>query len=211
MLIQIFSLYFKHTPDIIKPLAKDLTFELPNTEQNIYLTFDDGPHPEITPWVMEQLDRFNAKGSFFLIGKHAEQHPETHQALISGGHAIGNHGHEHWSGWKTKDETYFENVYKAHERLQTGLFRPPYGQITLRQAKELKKDFQVIMWSDLSADFDPNIDPSACLHHATHKVRAGSIIVFHDSEKAWPRLKSCLPKALAFYADQGFRMKALAY
>lgn len=202
-------MYFKHTPDIIKPLAKDLTFELPNDQQTIYLTFDDGPHPEITPWVMEQLEAFDAKGTFFLLGKHAQTFPAVHQLLIDGGHGIGNHGQEHWSGWKTKDSEYYENVYKAHEALQTPLFRPPYGQITLGQAKRLKRDFQIILWSDLSADFDPNIDPSTCFHHATHKVKPGSIIVFHDSEKAWPRLKSCLPKALEYYAQQGFRMAAL--
>lgn len=204
-------MYFKHIPDIIKPLAKDLTFELPNDQQTIYLTFDDGPHPEITPWVMEQLEAIDAKGTFFLLGKHAQAFPAVHQQLINGGHGIGNHGQEHWSGWKTKDADYFENVYKANETLHTRLFRPPYGQITLGQAKALKKDFQIIMWSDLSADFNPKIDPSACFHHATHKVKPGSIIVFHDSEKAWPRLKSCLPKALEYYAQQGFRMAALPY
>jgi len=211
LLTQIFGLYLKHTPDIVKPLAKDLTFELPNEENTVYLTFDDGPHPEITPWVMEQLNAFDAHGTFFLLGKHVEQQAHLHQALTKAGHAIGNHGYEHWSGWKTKNKEYYANALKAHELLQSPLYRPPYGQITLGQAKELKKTFQLIMWSDLSADFDVNLSAEQCLHHATHKVKSGSIIVFHDSEKAWPRLESCLPKALAFYAEQGFQMKALPY
>ena len=202
-------MYLKHTPDIIKPLAKDLTFEIPNDRNAIYLTFDDGPHPEITPWVLDQLAAREAKATFFLIGKHAEEFPELVQRIIEPGHTIGHHGYSHLSGWKTKEQAYLKDVHRGATWVDSALFRPPYGQITLSQAKALKKTYRIIMWSDLSADFDENFTPAQCLDFSTRKVQSGSIIVFHDSEKAWPRLQHFLPKALDFYLEKGFRLEAI--
>ncbi|MEZ4721098.1 MAG: polysaccharide deacetylase family protein [Flavobacteriales bacterium] len=203
-------IYPKHTPEIIKPLAKDLVFELPNDRNEIYLTFDDGPHPEITPWVMDQLDRFDAKGTFFLVGQNVERYPEIIDELKRRGHAMGNHSYSHPSGWKTGNDQYFADIEKCAALVECGLYRPPYGQITLSQTKALKSRFRIIHWSDLSADFDEKLQPEDCLKYATHNVRAGSIIVFHDSEKAWPRLEKMLPKALEFYQEKGFKMANMA-
>lgn len=201
--------YPKHTPDIVKPLAKDLVFDLPNARNEIYLTFDDGPRPEITPWVLGQLDAVGAKATFFLLGKHAEEYPDLVGEIKARGHAIGNHSHTHLSGWRTKNSVYFADVNRCQTLTQSSLFRPPYGQITFSQAKGLRTQFRIIHWSDLSGDFDPALSADDCLKYATAKVKAGSIIVFHDSEKAWPRLEQALPKALAYYREKGFEMAAI--
>ncbi|MDP4662937.1 MAG: polysaccharide deacetylase family protein [Salibacteraceae bacterium] len=204
-------MYSKHFPDIIKPLGRDLFFDLKNDRNAIYVTFDDGPHPEITPWVMEQLALFNAKATFFLVGENAETYPKIALDLINAGHSVGNHTQNHLSGWKTDNATYFDNIALCKETVDTRLLRPPYGQITRSQAKHLKHEYDLIMWSDLSADFDPKYTADECVNFATRKVKSGSIIVFHDSEKAWPRLKNALPKCLTYYAEHGFNMEAIPY
>lgn len=203
-------MYSKHFPSIIKPLGRDLIFNIKNQDNAIYITFDDGPHPEITPWVCEQLGRFNAKATFFLVGENAETYPSIALELLNAGHAIGNHSYHHLSGWKTENERYFDDIVHCNQIVESALFRPPYGQITRSQAKYLSHDYKIIMWSDLSADFDQKYAPEECFKFATRKVQAGSIIVFHDSEKAWPRLKKAFPKCLEHYANLGFEMKAIS-
>lgn len=202
-------MYLKHIPNILKPLAKDLTFDLPNDENKIYLTFDDGPHAEITPWVLDQLDLYQAKATFFLIGKQIEAHPELVNEHLKRGHSIGNHTQSHLSGWKTKLDKYLKDVTDCQQQLDSRLFRPPYGEISREQAKALKHSHEIILWSSLSADFDQNYSADDCFRFATEKVRSGSIIVFHDSEKAWPRLKDCLPDCLSHYQKMGFKMEAI--
>jgi peptidoglycan/xylan/chitin deacetylase (PgdA/CDA1 family) len=203
-------LYSKHFPEIIKPLGKDLIFDIKNDRNALFLTFDDGPHPVITPWVLDQLCRFNAKATFFLIGKNAEEHPEIVKKILEEGHSIGNHTQSHLSGWKTSNEAYYSDVRKCSNKVQSQLFRPPYGQITKRQSKHLKVDYDIIMWSDLSADFDKNYSSDDCVKFATNKVKSGSVVVFHDSDKAWSRLECALPKCLAFYSKKGFVMEAIS-
>jgi peptidoglycan/xylan/chitin deacetylase (PgdA/CDA1 family) len=198
-------LYLKHTPSIIKPLAKDLVFSIPNDQKEIYLTFDDGPHPSITAEVMEVLDAFQARATFFLIGQHAQAHPAVVDELQQRGHALGLHGYQHLSGWKTDDQSYVDEVQRTAEIVSSQIFRPPYGQITLSQAKHLKKDYRIIMWSDLSADFDARYSAEDCFRFATQKVKPGSIIVFHDSEKARPRMLEALKHSLEFYCEAGFQ------
>jgi len=201
-----FSMYFKHVPNIVKPLAKDLIFDLPNEDQNLFLTFDDGPHPEITPWVMDELDRFDAKATFFLIGKNVVEYPELLEELLERGHAIGNHSHSHKSGWKTANTDYFSDVEACANHVQSTLFRPPYGEISRSQSVHLKKEYKIILWSDLSADFDAAYTADDCVRFATSKVKSGSIVVFHDSEKAWPRLEAALPRCLEYYSSKRLKM-----
>ena len=203
-------MYLKHVPNILKPLAKDLVFDLPNTTNSIFLTFDDGPHPEITPWVMDQLEAFDARGTFFLIGNNVERYPALLGSILERGHAIGNHSYSHISGWKTDDHLYLENVDECRTYVDSHLFRPPYGEISRSQSSRLTHDYRIIMWSLLSADFDANYSADQCVDFATRRVRSGSIIVFHDSEKAWPRLEKCLPRCLTYYAEKGFRMDPIA-
>lgn len=200
-------MYSKHFPDIIKPLGKDLIFNIKNKENAIYPTFDDGPHPEITPWVLDLLNQYNAKATFFLVGENAEKHPVIVERMQDEGHSIGNHTQHHLNGWKTKNEVYLENIELCRKSIPSELLRPPYGKITRSQAKRLSTDFKIIMWSDLSADFDSNYSVEQCFSFATKKIKSGSVIVFHDSQKAWPRLEALLPKCLEFYASQGFKMK----
>jgi peptidoglycan-N-acetylglucosamine deacetylase len=203
------SMYFKHLPALLKPLGKDLTFNLPNDQNEIYLTFDDGPHPTITPWVLEELAKVEAKATFFLIGKNAEEHPDVVARIIEEGHSIGNHTYEHKSGWKTDDSDYLADVERCSKLVHSKLFRPPYGQISRSQAKTLKDQYRLIQWSDLSADFDPQYSADECFHFVSKKIESGSIVVFHDSPKAWPRLEALLPKCLEFYAHKGFKMKPI--
>lgn len=202
-------MYLKHTPSIIKPLAKDLVFDISNDRNAVYVTFDDGPHPEITLETLQLLDRFKAKATFFLIGKNAEAHPEIVEAMLARGHSIGVHGYDHLSGWKTNNEDYIADIARSRKFVDSTLFRPPYGELTLSQSKALKKDYSIVMWSDLSADWDDKYAVEDCFRFATHKVKAGSIIVFHDSEKARPRMLASLEKALKYYTEKGFVMEAI--
>jgi peptidoglycan/xylan/chitin deacetylase (PgdA/CDA1 family) len=200
------SLYFKRIPNIIKPLAKNLVFEFPNDENEIYLTFDDGPHPELTPWVLDVLKSHEAKATFFLIGSNIKGNEQIVERTLSEGHHIGIHGYNHLSGWKTKDVEYIADMKKAAEQIESKLCRPPYGEITRSQAKDLSKQFKLIMWSHLSADFDLSLSPQDCINHATDKIKSGSIIVFHDSEKAKPRLLGALEPSIKYYLEQGFNL-----
>ncbi len=202
-------IYPKHTPAIIKPLAKHLCFNIPNDKNEIYLTFDDGPHPEITPWALDQLKNFSAKATFFLIGEKIERHASLVNRILAEGHAIGNHTMNHVSGWKTKDAIYFKQINECNKILKSKLFRPPYGQITYGQSVFLNQKFKIVMWSDLSADFDSEKTEHDCFKYATNKVKSGSVIVFHDSIKAWPRLKKALPRALSYYEEKGFKMSPI--
>ncbi|MDC1220090.1 polysaccharide deacetylase family protein [bacterium] len=202
-------MYLKHIPSVVKPFAKDLIFDLPNDQNAIYLTFDDGPHPEITEEVLDLLDEHKARATFFLIGENVRKFPQVVERIKASGHAIGLHGNQHLSGWKTKDEAYFADIASSAEVIHSNLMRPPYGEITLSQAKALKKEYKLIMWSDLSADFDASYSSEQCFAFATKKVKAGSIIVFHDNEKAKPRIIEALRLSLAFYRDKGFCMEPI--
>ena len=201
--------YLKHIPEIIKPFAKHLIFNISNASNEIYLTFDDGPHPTITPWVLDKLDAYSARGTFFLVGENAQKYPELVKEIIRRGHQIGNHSQNHLDGWKTSLDKYVQNVEECNQHLATTLFRPPYGQITLSQANNLKSGYKLIMWSYLSADFDPSVSVEKVIQHATHKTESGSIIVFHDSDKAWPRLKDALEPCLEYYQEKGYNMEAI--
>ena len=201
--------YPKHIPKIVRPLAKQLVFAIPNDADEVYLTFHDGPHPTITPWILEQLKAFSARATFFLVGQNAERYPAIVKDILDQGHRIGNHTHSHKNGWKTKSADYFEDINRCSEFVDSELFRPPYGRITRSQAIGLKENYRIIMWSDLSADFDSKLSSDDSVKFATRKVKSGSIIVFHDNDKAWPRLEKALPQCLKFYQEQGFLMSAI--
>ena len=179
----------------------------------IALTFDDGPDKVKTPLVLEILDKYNVPATFFCIGKNIEKQPRLFDKLISEGHAIGNHTFNHLKGWDTPTETYLENVEWCNLEIQkfenlnseSKLFRPPYGKIKSSQSKILRQlGYKIIMWDVLSADFDQTISPEQCLKNVLEKAESGSIIVFHDSVKAFPNLEYTLPKALAFLEKKGF-------
>lgn len=205
--------YLVHTPAWLKSIYSSYRWQMPTKGNKIYLTFDDGPHPTVTPFVLDELQKFQAKASFFCIGKNVEAHPAIFERIRNEKHAVGNHTYSHKNGWKTDNASYLADVKKAHEIIGSRLFRPPYGRITRFQAKCINEligeNTQIIMWTLLSADFDLNISGEQCLENLLRYSRPGSIIVMHDSQKAWPRLEYCLPRILQYFDQKGWEMAAL--
>lgn len=180
----------------------------------VYLSFDDGPHPTITPWVLHQLKEYNALASFFCIGQNVQRHPAVYKKIIDEGHAVGNHTQQHLNGWKVTTAEYGHDVEKAALLIKSNLFRPPYGKIKSAQAKLLPgamktENVKVIMWDVLSADFDQFISPQECLDNVLRNYGPGSIIVFHDSEKAFTNLKIVLPLVLAHLQKENYSCRRL--
>jgi peptidoglycan/xylan/chitin deacetylase (PgdA/CDA1 family) len=184
---------------------------MPVKEKAIYLTFDDGPHITATPFVLEQLKKYDAKATFFCIGKNVIDHPDIYARIIAEGHKVGNHTHNHLNGWKTENEKYFENVCEASNHIYTNILRPPYGKIKRSQAKILQQNlnYKIIMWDVLSADFDCTITAQKCLDNVLRNAKDGSIIVFHDSAKAFDRMSFALPKVLERFTRQGYCFKKI--
>lgn len=165
-------------------------------ENKIFLTFDDGPHPEITPWVLDTLEKYQAKATFFCLGKNVEKYPETYQRLIDQGHRVGNHGYAHLNGWKTSLKLYLQDVERGGQIISSPLFRPAYGKITFRQYLALKKKHTIVLWDVLSRDYDSSQAPSQITDKVIKSTQKGSILVFHDSEKAFNNLQNTLPGLL---------------
>lgn len=200
---------FKYTiPHVLIRLFPSCTWKVNTRDKELYLTFDDGPHPQITPWVLQQLQAYNAKATFFCVGENVQKFPKIFAQIIAGQHAVGNHTMQHVKGWKVSEKAYLDNIQQASSHIKSSLFRPPYGQITWRQLKALSKQYKIVMWSLLSRDYDKHLTISESLT-AMKLAAAGDIIVFHDSEKAFEQLKQLLPPLLAYYQAQGFEMKAL--
>jgi peptidoglycan/xylan/chitin deacetylase (PgdA/CDA1 family) len=178
----------------------------------VYLTFDDGPHETATPFVLDTLKQYNVKATFFCIGKNVVAHPDIYNRILQEGHAVGNHTHNHLNGWKTPTASYLNNISLAEGVIDSKLFRPPYGKITFNQSKYLRKAvpaWTIIMWDVLSGDFDVDITPEQCLKNVTDKIEPGSIVVFHDSAKAWDRMSYALPKVLEYCKSKGWQVAAL--
>ena len=203
--------YWVKTSIFIKKIFFRHIWSIPNKEKAVYLTFDDGPTPEITEWVLAELKKHEAKATFFCIGNNIEKHPSIVSKILQEGHAIGNHTFNHLNGWKTNKMDYVQNALQCAKAIEaftykSKLFRPPYGKIKPSQAKALRdKGYQVIMWDVLSADFDQQISPEQCLENVLRNVASGSIIVFHDSVKAYENLKYVLPKTLSFLAQNKYK------
>ncbi|MEP6746552.1 MAG: polysaccharide deacetylase family protein [Bacteroidota bacterium] len=205
-------LYLVKTPWWIKKwLYPDYLWSMPRNQKKIYLTFDDGPQPLVTPFVLDILKKYNATATFFCIGKNVAAHPDIYKRILTEGHATGNHTYNHLNGWKTKDKTYFENIIQASNYIDSRLFRPPYGRITRFQAKQVaeKMDYTIVMWSVLSADFDVRITPQKCWSNVKRSAGNGSVIVFHDSEKAMERMGYALTEALEYFSKKGFVFEKL--
>lgn len=199
--------YFVKTPWALKKLYPSCVWQMPAKEKVLYLTFDDGPHPEATPFVLETLKKYNASATFFCIGKNVVEYPAVYRRILDEGHRVGNHTQNHLNGWKTDDKKYFENLVEAKKYIDSDLFRPPYGKISPLQIKYITEAFnmKVIMWSVLSADFDPQLSPENCLKNVIASTKTGNIIVFHDSAKAMQKLTFTLPRALDHFSSKGYR------
>jgi len=180
----------------------------------MYLTFDDGPHPEITPFVLKELKSHNALATFFCIGKNVLAYPDVYKQILNEGHSVGNHTQNHLNGWKTSNDNYMKDIAEAASYIDSNLFRPPYGKITMFQAKNLRTAMKVrkpkvVMWDVLSADFDEKITNEQCLQFVILKSLPGSIVVFHDSEKASLKMQYALPRVLHHFSEKGFRFLSL--
>jgi peptidoglycan/xylan/chitin deacetylase (PgdA/CDA1 family) len=206
--------YFVKTPWWLKRIYDSYVWSIPTNEKILYLTFDDGPHPEATVFVLKQLKQYNALASFFCIGKNVVTYPDLYKQIINEGHVTGNHTYNHLNGWKTNNDVYMKDIALASREIESNLFRPPYGRITSFQVKNLKavmrgKEPKVIMWDVLSADFDPDCTPEQCLANVILPSTPGSIIVFHDSGKAFPKLQYVLPRMLKYFSEKGYSFKSL--
>ncbi len=178
----------------------------------VYLTFDDGPHPEITLWVLETLKACEAKATFFCVGENVQQYPAVFEEIIRQRHAVGNHTMHHLNGWKTNIDAYLKDIEEAEKWIDSTLFRPPYGRISLKQARKMMgatPPHKIVMWDILSGDFDQKILPEICLQNVLKNIQPSSIIVFHDSEKAKRNMQYALPRVLQFCKDKNWELKAL--
>jgi peptidoglycan/xylan/chitin deacetylase (PgdA/CDA1 family) len=207
--------YWVKTPRWIKKFfSPSLIWSMPVQDEQhaVYLTFDDGPHPTATPFILEQLEQYDATASFFCIGKNVQLYPRVYELIKSKGHTVGNHTHNHLNGWKTNLHQYISNIFKAAVHIDSRAFRPPYGRITLTQVRALhrrKRDWKIYMWDVLSADFDTEISPEKCAENVINNIEPGSIVVFHDSDKAWERMSYALPLVLAHCQKMNWKIKAL--
>jgi peptidoglycan/xylan/chitin deacetylase (PgdA/CDA1 family) len=210
-------LYFVKTPWWLKKLYPRCIWDIAVKEKIIYLTFDDGPHPVVTPFVLDTLKQYNAKATFFCIGKNVVAHADIYRRVLDEGHRVGNHTFNHLNGWKVSDELYLKNILEAGRYIDSSLFRPPYGKITRFQVKLLtgirnspvNSNFKIIMWDVLSGDFDVSLSAETCSLNVIKNAAPGSVVVFHDSEKAFPRLKEALPKALQYLSEKGYKFEAI--
>ncbi|HTI61206.1 polysaccharide deacetylase family protein [Mucilaginibacter sp.] len=205
-------MYLVKTPWLLKRLYPSLLWNNSRSSTCIYVTFDDGPIPIVTPFVLNILKQYQAKATFFCIGDNVKKHPDIFEQVKNAGHAIGNHTFNHLKGWKTDDRTYLDNFLKADELAGSNLFRPPYGRIKRSQIKllrEAKPGLKIVMWDVLSGDFDINLSPEDCLRNVLKYTQPGSIIVFHDSLKAFDRLQYVLPKSMEEWSRRGWEFGSL--
>lgn len=206
------SLFFITTPWWLRKLFPGAIWDIKTNEKIIYLSFDDGPHPQITPFVLAALKKHNAAATFFCIGDNVKKFPDTYRQIIEEGHAVGNHTMHHLNGWKTTDEVYLDDVSKANEFIHSRLFRPPYGRIKksqLRQLSSTNYQLSTIMWSVLAGDWLASITPEKCFDQVKNNIYPGCIVVFHDSEKADERMRYALPLVLAHFSKLGYRFKSI--
>jgi peptidoglycan-N-acetylglucosamine deacetylase len=201
---------FRYTiPQLVQLMGKSCTWKVKTNDKKLYFTFDDGPHPDITAWVLDELAKYQAKASFFCVGDNVSKYPETYKRILDEGHAVGNHTFNHINGWKHNHKSYFENIDLCAKYIDSSLFRPPFGKLSLTQLNHIKKTYQIIMWDKLSRDFDPKLDINESLDAMKKNVITGHIFVFHDSEKAEKNVKILLPQLLKHFSELGYTFDSL--
>lgn len=202
-------MFLVRPPILLKKLYPSLLWKVNTQEKEVYLSFDDGPHPEITPWVLDVLNDFQAKAIFFCVGENVERYPDIYKRILAEGHYCGNHTHNHLNGWSSDSAVYLKNVAACARLVHTNFFRPPYGRLKNTQAKRISRHYRIVMWDVLSGDFDRTMAPEKCLENTLHYSRPGSIVVFHDSLKARKNLFSVLPLYLTEMKNRGYRFPLL--
>lgn len=204
------EIYFYKTPFWLRWLYPNFLWRVKTTQKHVFLTFDDGPTPEVTEWVLETLNHFNAKATFFCLGKNVEAHPPLFLQLTKNGHKTGNHSFAHEDGWKTDNHVYLQSVVKADQYIESKWFRPPYGKIKRTQATALlKQGYKIVMWDLVSGDFNENFSVDQSIKLLLTHTHPGSILVFHDSHKAFPKLKEILPVVMTQLQKQGYSFEVL--
>lgn len=196
-------------PRIIKRLFPDFIWSFPQEKEGIFLTFDDGPCPGVTPWVLDELDKYNARATFFCIGKNVELYPELFREIVRRGHAVGNHSYSHVKGWGMKTGDYVQDIDTAGDLIRSNLFRPPYARIGPNQARVLGERYRTVMWSVLSRDYCRSLSGRGCVRNVVPHLEPGAIVVFHDSLKCARNLRAALPEVLAEIARKGLICKKI--
>jgi peptidoglycan-N-acetylglucosamine deacetylase len=205
-------MYLLKTPAFLRYVFPNILWRVSTDKKEIYLSFDDGPVPEATPWVLDILSQYNAKATFFMVGENIKKHRTLYEDVLSAEHSVGNHTHNHLNGWKTTTIKFIDNVNACEESglaNTAGYFRPPYGRLKMSQYKKIKNAYKIVMWDVLSGDFSSSLSAEDCLRKSIQKTERGSIIVFHDSVKAIRKLKYILPRYLDHFAALNFTFKAL--
>ena len=209
--------YLVKTPRVVQKIFHKYSWQIPTKKKEIYLTFDDGPVPDFTPWVLKTLKTYDAKATFFCVGENIKRYPQIFEQVLQEGHSVGNHTFNHLQGWKTSTEKYIKNILKAESYFQdvpgnqgTKLFRPPHGRLKPIQGRILrKKGYKIVMWDVLSGDFDQSLSKEQCLEHTIKHIHSGSIVVFHDSAKSFKNLDYVLPRLLEHYSSKDYEFKSL--
>lgn len=208
-------MYLHHTPIFVQKILPSYTWRRKNAQKVVYLTFDDGPIPEVTTWVLQLLALYNAKATFFCVGENIQKHPEVYKQVLAEGHSVGNHTYNHLKGMNVSDEEYIENTKLCAEAMSKEpfvgkLFRPPYGKIKFSQTRKLKTlGYEIILWDVLTGDFDAKLTKEKCLSASLNATKSGSIVVFHDSLKTYEKLQFVLPQYLKVLSEQGYQFRAL--
>ncbi|MDR2913073.1 MAG: polysaccharide deacetylase family protein [Alistipes sp.] len=196
-------------PKFLRRLMPALVWDIPE-ERDVFLTFDDGPTPGVTEWILDELARHDARATFFCLGRNVENHPELYRRILEEGHRVGNHTYGHVKGWERDDASYLADVERAARVIDSPLFRPPYGRISPRQARALSGEgWKIVMWNVVSRDYSRRVTPERCIENVVRHVRPGDIVVFHDSEKAFRNLRAALPATLECLDECGMRSKSI--
>lgn len=198
---------FVRVPQLLKKLFPSFTWDYNTGKKVVYITFDDGPIPESTPWTLNLLKEKGVKATFFCVGDNVRKYPELYQQVLDEGHAVGNHTHNHLRGFTSQNKTYVNNVTLASKYINSKLFRPPYGMIKRSQAKELLKDFKIVMWDVLSEDYRQDISPETCFKAVLKHTRPGSIILFHNHVKSEKNMQYALPRLIDELRNRGFKFE----
>jgi len=197
-------------PTLLRPLiGRNYLWRKNSSEKVVYLTFDDGPVPEVTPQVLGVLDDFDIKATFFCVGDNVKKYPELYREILLKGHSVGNHTFHHLNGFKVGQEQYLKDVEQASQLIDSRLFRPPYGKLTRKEKKILEQKFQIVLWDVISYDYDQNLSSSQVLKNVKRYTRSGSVILFHDSMKAKNNMLTVLPQAISFLLTKGYRFEKL--
>lgn len=198
-------------PDCITSLYSNAVWRIGDEEKIVYLTFDDGPVPEITPWVLDLLKSKSIKATFFCVGENVLKYPSIYTRIIEEGHSVGNHTYNHWQGFYKNNKSYFSNIEKASQLIDSDLFRPPHGMLKLSQYQHLKGRYKIIMWDLLTGDYNQKLSAEKVIANACDFARSGSVITFHDSIKAANNLKEALPKIIDWLFENGYSFEAIPY